>query len=329
MKIIYPTFSQFLLFIFLLSSCKKDNNSKPIDDNKNPHIYMSGFYENNAVYWRDKTVKFLGPAYNTTGIFKKGTDVYVLGNINFPWQGGSANQAVYWKNDNIIKLEFPPSYANSIFIQENDVYVAGMALINDNYVAVYWKNGTIQPLSQKTLSTANGIIVNGNDVYVAGSESGNACLWKNNQKIVLDQSSESVANAVFVFGDDIYVAGSTTNQWLHRQAVYWKNGNLNILIPGNLDTQVIDVNARSIAVFENNIYISGWINNIEEVLWENGNMKFLNNPAKYVNLANNSSNISLYNNQAYISHNTSSYWKNDSTFIIGTGYASGITVSDE
>ena len=44
-----------------------------------------------------------------------------------------------------------------------DVYVGGNAFINNRYVAVYWKNGEIVPLSTKH-STVTSLAIAGNDI---------------------------------------------------------------------------------------------------------------------------------------------------------------------
>ena len=108
---------------------------------------------------------------------------------------GSDNGAVYWKNNNEIRL--PGNNASSIFVSGNDVYVAGA----HDSKAVYWKNGTeVALVSTKVYGdygsiAANSIFVQGNDVYVAGYDGPNAVYWKNGEEIYLSAITISITGS--------------------------------------------------------------------------------------------------------------------------------------
>lgn len=315
-----------LMLLSILSGCGEKSSPTPASG---PHIYMSGFANNSALYWKDRSLVTLDPAENATGITVQGTDVYVCGNRSFPWQGGTADMACYWKNGVRVDLSNPPSYANAIALLGKDVFVVGSATVNDKYVAVYWKNGALLQLSTENRSLANGITVYGMDFYVAGFDGQAACYWKNGIKTILDPDPASNAYAVAVNGGDVYVAGNIYTQWLHRKAVYWKNGVLTRLETGRNDSLVVDTYANGIGVDADTVHVSGWINAYDAVYWKNGAMKFLNNPARYVNAAQNKGNLFLFGHTPYVSLNTADYWYNDTVHHVASGYGTGIFVTPQ
>ena len=81
---------------------------------------------------------------STNSIYKHpdSTTVYVAGGL-FTEDSATGNvtgHAIYWRNGIAVPLTTSFSYATSIAINNNDVYVAGM--LNDGYSAAqYWKNG--------------------------------------------------------------------------------------------------------------------------------------------------------------------------------------------
>jgi len=313
--------------VLVLTGCSRA--PKPNPGLPGPHIYLSGFTGNNAVYWIDHTMISLDLATNATGITVVGKDVYVCGNRGFAYQGGGADRACYWNNGTRVDMSDPPSYANGIAVSGNDIYVVGSALINNDYVAVYWKNGTATPLSTVNNSLANGITISGSDVYIAGFDGQGACYWKNGVKTMLENDPSANAWAVTIDGSDVYVTGNIYTQWLHRKAAYWKNGSLTRLETGKNDSMVVDTYANGIGVDGSDVHVSGWINAYDAVYWKNGAMKRLYNPDTYVNIAHNTGNLFMFNHSPYISLNSSDYWYNDTVRHVGNGYGTGIFVSGQ
>jgi len=308
--------------IFSLIACKK--KSEIIKTG--PDVYVSG-YANlvDAVYWKNGTMVTLGRTFNTTDIAVSGSDVYVAGNIGFALPGGGgANAAVYWKNGNMVRLGNDPSYINSITISGSDVYACGQAMVNNAYVAAYWKNGIIQPLSNLSNSTANAIRVLNNDVYVAGNagQYGSvAVYWKNGTEIPLENG---FATSIAVIGSDVYVAGSAGQNY--PGAVYWKNGTKVNLNDASVDTIVERTSSTGIAISGTDVYVSGYVNNYSAVYWKNGIRTNLNNPANYVNISNNKNTIVVNGDDVYISFNSADYWHNGKIIHLGNGYASSIAI---
>jgi hypothetical protein len=144
-----------------------------------------------------------------------------------------------------------------------DIYIAGtVRATNGKYVAVYWKNGVINKLTDSTAdASALGVAINGSDVYVAGNHSvGHAIegvYWKNSSATVLGLNT--VAKALAISGNDIYIAGINT-----VGPAYWKNSTM---------TQLTGKGSLSdcegcIVVSGNDVYIAGTIN-YEAGYWKN------------------------------------------------------------
>jgi hypothetical protein len=165
---------------------------------------------------------------------------------------GTYNVAKYWIDGQAIQLSdgTQDATANSIFVSNNDVYIAG----SDNG-AVYWKNNSEIRLSG---NNASSIFVSGNDVYVAGVHDSKAVYWKNGTEVVLENTNvygtynNAAANSIFVSGDDVYAAG-----YDGPNAVYWKNGT-EIYLTAGTTTITGFVHAYSIYVKGSDVYVVGY-----------------------------------------------------------------------
>ncbi|MBN8833427.1 MAG: hypothetical protein J0H76_03495 [Sphingobacteriales bacterium] len=144
---------------------------------------------------------------------------------------GSRDVAKYWKNGvgTVLTNGINYSRVNSIFVSDNDVYVAGYEFNGTNEIAKYWKNGTPTSLASNT-SRANSIFVSGNDVYVAGYENASAKYWKNGNGTSFTATSpySAEAKSIYIYGSDVYVAVTEYNMSLEK-AKYYKNGGETIL----------------------------------------------------------------------------------------------------
>ena len=209
-----------------------------------------------------------------SSIFVSGNDVYVAGysysGDPFADQNGNGSGehvAKYWKHgEGTATVQTTTlsggSFANSIFVSGNDVYVAG-----HGGSSKFWKNGTMTDLSDG--NRAKSIFVAGEDVYIAGTIKGSgtysddfaegcqAIYWEKRgtsapQKITLSGGNE--ARSIFVVGEDVYIAGYAYNGSVHT-AKYWKRH-------GNEDLQEITLSgggiANSIFVLNGDIYVAGY-----------------------------------------------------------------------
>ena len=159
---------------------------------------------------------------------------------------GSYVVAKIWKNGAPQNLTdgSNPSYANSVFVFGNDVYVAGKEYNGTNYVAKVWKNGVPQILTNGANdASASSVFVNNGDVFVAGNVylAGNDVnepkLWKNGVEEPLNINSAydgAKAKSVYVSGNDVYVAGTATASNGSQScsfATLWKNGSIVVTSP--------------------------------------------------------------------------------------------------
>lgn len=209
-------------------------------------IYVSGYeYETKGdtitekvfKYWKngqaislDNKRGWSNPSDGSTSMYISDNNIYILANEG------------YWKNGNQMELsDARSSGLESIFVLNNDVYIAGSDYINSTDVASYWKNGIQTLLSNNTSgsSSANVVFVSDNDVYILGEEeytdnSYKIKYWKNNQEVVLyNGASYGEARALFVLDNDVYVAASLEDDNENFIIRYWKNGQEVILGQGD------------------------------------------------------------------------------------------------
>jgi hypothetical protein len=158
---------------------------------------------NSACYWKNEMPVFLyssssyvnGVAHS---IFLSDTNIYVVGRIYSPLLAPALEIAVYWKNGKATELtdSLSASVANSVFVNGNDVYIAGGIAGSDRFWrAACWKNGVVTILDSMS-SVAKAITVFENDVYIAGNRGRDTALyWKNNKPVILGRGR---ANAIVV-----------------------------------------------------------------------------------------------------------------------------------
>lgn len=200
----------------------------------NGDVYVSGYTHKDldfyGRYWKNGEVKSLSD-FQPKDIAVSKEKVYLTGYGSHP---DSPNSVVKYWHDNqfyTMKTDVFVGSGTSIFVQEDDVYIAGTETHyvdgrNRNF-AKYWKNGeeVVFPYEKDQFVVHMSIFVDGQDVHVAGRINsskgyGRVHYWKNGEESVLtDDRIQSNAYKVFVYNGDAYIAGSED-----RKACYWKNG---------------------------------------------------------------------------------------------------------
>jgi hypothetical protein len=178
------------------------------------------------VYSKNGTIhQIIDTAYNigANGLALLGDDMYIAGSSAY--HDGKPDSKTYqhaqcWKNGQLIFRENELSNAMSIFIHQNDIYMAGYfengAFPGNN--ACYWKNGQRVDLTG-AYAIGLSVFVAGGHVYVSGYMDQQAVYWKDGEMTVLSTpGSYSAANSIFVQGTDVYVAGAE-----HGYPALWKN----------------------------------------------------------------------------------------------------------
>jgi uncharacterized membrane protein len=261
----------------LLTSCNPSDLSSANESNTiNPAgVYVTGFYGNDACYWKDGVITVLRNSTGNThssaySIFVLGNDVYTAGEI----QTGSVTYATYWKNGTEHILSNLESHVSSITVSGNDVYVLGSIIdANGVFVPHYWKNGVATTFNANGYDGGNDIKVVNDDVYICGSISNvgmnvTPVYWKNGVMTILPTSAgyQGEAAKMIFKGNDMYISGQffgTTNK-----GMYWKNGNIENVFADGIET-------TGMAISGNDVYISGSrydaaLNSNKSKYWKNG-----------------------------------------------------------
>lgn len=275
---------------------------------------------------------------------EKEVDVYIAGYIKENYTPGSYQNitAAYWKNGKEVRLlgggGGSESYAESIIVSGNDVYVLGWVPVGWSYNLVLWENGRANILTKinSPILYPNSLFVHGNDVYVVAFEGTTEIgYWQNGNRVVLKQYDYSSYNlphmaytaphyaAVIAVSEkgDVYVAGHV-NHWNYNDhdLVYWKNSEPHLLeLPaggtGNMSSYI-----TSICVSGDDVYIGGSYYNSSGksgVYWKNG--KAVDMPQ-----AEDIQTITISGDDVYIvgkpkrSGTTNKYWKNGIEGVIET-----------
>ncbi len=114
---------------------------------KGDQLYIAGNEYQTAKLWKLKTdgtlidTDNLSQGLNANAVFVSGNDVYVAGR-------GTDEKAHYWKNGIIQNLEGNKGTANSIFVWNDEVHIAGIDNNSSVYSPKYWKNGSRYDLSE-------------------------------------------------------------------------------------------------------------------------------------------------------------------------------------
>ena len=170
--------------------------------------------------------------------------VYVSGYI---WETAPDSASVaYWVDNGSGKVELSTelsSESNGISLYGGDIYIAGRDFTGGASRASYWENNGSSRTDLTTVGARAASVWTGNgSVYVAGTYYNSvegrfqAAYWVNSAsgETNLDgdgSSSRSDAYGIAVSGSAVYVSGTQTVGGT-AEAVYWKNGSLNVIVSG-------------------------------------------------------------------------------------------------
>lgn len=251
---------------------------------------------------------------------KTPSDVYIAGTVNIDGKW----IATYWKNYKPIYLSAfnSDAFGNSIFIYNNDIYVAGYEIISGgNSIAVYWKNGTkISLTNGDNNAIANAIVVKNGDVYVAGTEyQGTKNIpkyWKNGVATLLESTSKNAdITDIDVENNNVYVTGRVYNLTTTYIANYWYN-----TVVSNITAGTNKAFLQTVKRINNAVYVGGqedgkaryWFNNTWFTLSTNGDVR------------------DIFNGQYMCgtSHNYATYWKSgvENHITNGNNFANALSI---
>jgi hypothetical protein len=193
-----------------------------------------------------------------------GTNIYIAGD--------NGNNPVLWTNGHATILSANSGSASQVIASGTDVYVAGEEVSKSSLLtpagpygqAVYWKNDIEHNVGIPSfMETSVSIAAAGSNFYVASFDS-----IEVGTQAPLNGLGTGSINAIFALGPDFYAAGSDSV----GDAVYWKNGVLNVVQKGYYPTYSSgsDPSVASLYVSGNDVYIGGFNINDQTVYWKNG-----------------------------------------------------------
>lgn len=195
-------------------------------------VYVAGWEREDPMLWKNGEPTKLPQKDEgsvATAVFVSGNDVYVAG-LECVYDGGQDQEnpsryvGAFWKNGVISRVTDLAGKAdgieiNGLFVSGSDVYVVGQDKFGEEPVAMLWKNGIAETLSDGSKSAyAYSVFVSGNDIYVVGYERRGskvaAMLWTKRgesgsweSKNLTDGSRDAYANSIYVIDNHIYIAG--------------------------------------------------------------------------------------------------------------------------
>jgi uncharacterized protein YjdB len=218
-----------------------------------------------------------------------------------------------------------PSYANSVFVSNGIVYVAGYELKAQVSRAMLWVNDgmSVSPVDITNGSShagASSVAVSNGVTYVAGYEENMgvpvARLWMNGVPLTLSGSgTKAGASSVFIEDGIVYVAGYEEFNGISR-AKLWVN-----FVPSDVSTGSVNAAATSVFVSGGKICVAGYENSSpfntlrRAMLWINGAPEILsadNNNAAATSVCASGSNVYVagYENNAY-SKSIAAFWRSE------------------
>lgn len=169
---------------------------------KDNNVYVVGSEDNRSVFWKNSEPTYLtnkGNNYSSAVDIKlSGSDIYILGSERDP----VVNRYIVklWKNGIVTSITDNTYGAsgNSLYLHNNDIYIAGRIFKNNLHFPVYWKNSQLIELERGNdyFASASDILIKNNDIYVTGTSNKVATLWINGERTELS-TNNSAATCIY------------------------------------------------------------------------------------------------------------------------------------
>lgn len=158
----------------------KEGEAKSIFvDGKDIYVvgYTGEYFNGTATLWKNNIeVKMSESISHAEDIVIIGDDIYIVGDEN--------NHATLWLNGNSQYLSYDESYAYSVAVSDNTVFVTGIRGFNYKGSPEYgiWRNGNILDVSEDMRDQIVSVKISNDKVYFSGSSKNMVPLWTINLK---------------------------------------------------------------------------------------------------------------------------------------------------
>ena len=293
-------------------SCGEDfyqESPEPVDEQNNgTDVYVAGYKVDTrdrmvATIWKNgHNHKYFGHEQFehsiANSVFLSGNDLYVAGAMRRASETDATRKtsemvATIWKNDDCTILSDETNYtmANSIFILNDEIYVAGVERNANTYIATIWiiRGNEVIPIqcNGKGDAEAHSFLVSRDGICVVGvgknpDERWVARNWNANNGNILpfplsDVRYREKPSSLFVSGRDVFAIEHEHSTGSRQIATPKKNGErITLHNDENSNTEVQSVYASG-----NDVYVAGTKNQTGNkpaaVYWKNGNIHPLTN----------------------------------------------------
>jgi len=279
-------------------------------------VYVAGTEDGHPTLWKNGVAQRLSDGEGqANSVFVSGKNVYVAGVASVPMTY-SVERMIYdprgyktmlvatlWVNGieqnlgmlfddrmrkGILKFDNTYSKATSVYVSDNDIYVAG----EECTYLVLWKNDIPKFIDNSntrgsTVYISGSRSYSGDQVFACGGTFGKNYLWRIDTEGEPRELYMDMAHSVFVSGKDVYVVGWADGRG-GVKARLWKNGTSRLLTATHSDAKLFPLSVFAsggdayVAILEeqkdkNNKLIS------YAALWKNGVSKRLSDKHSQAN----------------------------------------------